>query len=161
MKSGLSWIVVVLLIAVIGVLIWMLYASPVSAPTDINATSTPSTQNGTGGTGALHERVVVTAPESGQRVFENFTVTGEAPGNWFFEASFPIKVLDENGNTLVTVVATALTDWMTTEQVPFKAEVSIDGYTGPATLVLLRDNPSGLPENDDALEVEIVIEATQ
>lgn len=161
MKSGLSWIIVVLLLVVVGVLAWMLYATPVVAPTIETATSTGALNDDadiTPTTGALHERVRVTAPESGQPVFQNFSVTGEAPGNWYFEASFPIKIVDPNGNTVATGIATALTEWMTTEQVPFKADITVASYTGPATLVLLRDNPSGLPENDDSLSIPIVIQ---
>jgi len=33
----------------------------------------------------------------------------------------------------------------------------VGGYTGPATLILIRDNPSGLPEHDDSLPIPIVI----
>ncbi len=89
---------------------------------------------------------------------KSFTVTGEAPGNWYFEASFPIQVRDKDNNKIGQTTGQAQSDWMTTEQVPFKADIAIEGYSGPATLVLLRDNPSGMPENDDSLEIPIVIQ---
>ncbi len=48
---------------------------------------------------------------------------------------------------------------MTTEQVAFSSNIIVEGsYRGPATLILLKDNPSGLPEHDDALEIPIVIQ---
>ncbi|MBV9159311.1 MAG: hypothetical protein JO019_01805, partial [Candidatus Kaiserbacteria bacterium] len=46
----------------------------------------------------------------------------------------------------------------TTGQVTFTAQVSISGYKGPATLVLSKDNPSGLPQNDDSVSIPITIQ---
>ncbi len=86
-------------------------------------------------------------------------VAGSAPGNWFFEASFPIQVRDKDNNKIAQGVAQAQGEWMTTEQVSFTSTITLSTpYSGPATLVLMRDNPSGLPENDDALEIPIVIQ---
>ncbi len=88
-----------------------------------------------------------------------FDVVGQAPGNWYFEASFPVQVRDEEGNVVGRAVAQAQGDWMTTGAVPFTASVTIDAaYHGAANLILLKDNPSGLPEHDDAVEISIVIE---
>jgi len=42
--------------------------------------------------------------------------------------------------------------------VPFTAQVTVEDYSGPATLVLLKDNPSGLPENDDSVSFSVVIQ---
>src|SRR4051812_27006014 len=49
------------------------------------------------------------------------TVTG---GGWFFEASFPIQVLDGDGRVIGTGHAQALSDWMSTGTVPFSASIS-------------------------------------
>jgi len=144
-------------IVVIAVLAWLLIATPAHAPTIEQATST--VQNATTSPNVpLHARVAVSEPKSGATVGKSFNVAGEAPGNWYFEATFPIQVRDPNDNVIGRVGASAQGDWMTTDQVAFKATIYLDGtYTGPATLVLMRDNPSGLPENDDALEIPIVI----
>jgi eight-cysteine-cluster-containing protein len=84
------------------------------------------------------------------------TVTGKARGSWYFEASFPVKVYDANDKLLGSVPAQAQGDWMTTEFVPFLAVVS---FTKPTTetgfLVLEKDNPSGLAENDAQLRIPI------
>jgi len=95
--------------------------------------------------------------EAGKKV----RITGEARGYWFFEGDFPFEIQDKNGNVLFESYATAEGDWMTEEFVPFNTtEFSLDGsYTGVATLILRRDNPSGLPENDDELIVPIIIVA--
>lgn len=90
---------------------------------------------------------------------KEFGVIGKARGYWFFEGSFPIELLDKDDKTLVIAVAKAEGEWMTEDFVPFKALIKapID-YIGPATLVLRKDNPSGLPENDASISFPITVE---
>lgn len=91
-------------------------------------------------------------------VGKDFTVTGTARG-WYFEASFPVEVRSPSGALLAAGPATAQGDWMTTDPVPFVAPLSVTSdYIGPATLILRRDNPSGLPENDASISFPITIE---
>lgn len=164
MKSNALWglIIIALVIAAVG--LWVLMdatQTPGTATTTQNqngATTPTSTQNGPLTSDQLKARVVVDAPKANARVPKSFTVTGKAPGPWYFEASFPIEVRSATGTVLVQKPATALTDWMTTDDVAFKVELTVTGYTGPATLVLHRDNPSGLPENDASVSIPIVIE---
>lgn len=89
-------------------------------------------------------------------VHSPLTVQGEARGNWYFEASFPVKLYDADGKELAAIPAQAQGDWMTTEFVPF--EVTLE-FTQPSTdtgaLVLKKDNPSGLPEHDDQLVIPV------
>ena len=104
------------------------------------------------------ENVKVVLPLPGGTVLKEFTVTGYARGNWFFEASFPVEVHNPNGNVVGRGLATAEGEWMTTDFVPFDAPVIIENYFGPATLVLIKDNPSGLPEHDDSVSFSIVVQ---
>ncbi len=64
--------------------------------------------------------------------------------------------LDENGKELAIAVATAKTNWMTTDFVDFEAVLS---FPTPATqtgnLIFKKDNPSGLPEHDDELDMPV------
>jgi len=77
-------------------------------------------------------------------------------GNWYFEASFPVMIFDANGEKLGVVPAQAKGDWMTTEFVPFEATLTFDKpTTATGTLVLLKDNPSGLPENDNSISIPV------
>lgn len=89
-----------------------------------------------------------------------FTVTGHARGPWFFEASFPVEVRDPQNNVIGRGIAQADGEWMTTEFVPFTAPITMTPgtYVGPAVLVLIKDNPSGLPEHDDSVSFPIVIQ---
>ena len=77
----------------------------------------------------------------------------------FFEASFPIEVLDATGTSLVIGVTQAQGEWVTENFVPFKANINIpQSYMGKATLVLKKDTPSGLSEHDVSISFPITIE---
>lgn len=87
-------------------------------------------------------------------------ITGEARGYWFFEASFPVEILDGNGNKIASTYATAQGEWMTEDFVPFVSEeIVFDApLTKNGTLILHKDNPSGLPEHDDKLFIPITFD---
>lgn len=106
------------------------------------------------------DMIRVETPHPGGVVGKEFVVTGEARGNWYFEASFPIEIQTEDGNVLGGSYATAQGDWMTNDFVAFQSEI-IDlpsAFRGPAWLILRKDNPSGLPENDASVWIPIVVE---
>ena len=162
MNTRFGWISILVLTAIVGILAYLLFTIPAAEDTPSGISTTTSTESDTetpSGDAPMHERVWVTSPKSGASVGKTFVVAGSAPGPWFFEASFPVQVIDKDGNKIASTFATAQGDWMTTDLVTFTSNVTISGsYTGPATLVLLKDNPSGLPEHDDALEIPIVIQ---
>lgn len=97
-------------------------------------------------------------PRPNQEIESPLSIRGEARGYWFFEASFPVVLTDGDGLIIAQGIATAQGEWMTEDFVPFEAalefEKSEDNDKG--TLILRKDNPSGLPEYDDALEVPII-----
>ncbi|MFA6039322.1 MAG: Gmad2 immunoglobulin-like domain-containing protein [Candidatus Peribacteraceae bacterium] len=100
--------------------------------------------------------VTLTQPQPGDTVSSPLTVSGEARGRWFFEASFPVKLLDGDGAIIAQGIAEAQGDWMTADFVPFMATLTFDPpATSAGTLVLERDNPSGLPENDASVQVPV------
>ncbi len=99
----------------------------------------------------------VTAPQPGALVTSPLTVTGTVTGGgWFFEASFPVKVLDGNGTIIGTGLAEAQADWMSTSSVPFTAIVQFSAPRyATGTVVLSKDNPSGMPQNDMSLNIPV------
>ncbi len=108
---------------------------------------------------ASAEAITIENPFPGAVTGKSFTVMGKARGMWYFEASFPIELRDQNGKVIATGIAQAQGDWMTTEFVPYKAQISApNSYMGAATLVLKKDNPSGLPDKDASMSVPITIE---
>ena len=103
--------------------------------------------------------IMVELPFPGAVTGKEFSVIGRARGMWFFEASFPIEVRDRNNALLAQGIATAGSDWMTEEFVPFRADLKVlDSYIGPATLILKKDNPSGMPEKDASISFPFTIE---
>jgi hypothetical protein len=100
--------------------------------------------------------IKIDSPRPNTVVTSPLGVTGQARGTWYFEAVFPIKLLDADGNVLVQIPAQAQGDWMTESFVPFKATLEFTApTTDTGTLVLEKDNPSGLPEHADSLIVPV------
>lgn len=102
------------------------------------------------------ETLNVEQPEIDQMVASPLTVTGEATGTWYFEASFPIEIVSPDGVRLGQSFVQAQDDWMTESLVPFEGEITFDsrGYT-EGFLVFHRDNPSGLPEFDSSQQIPV------
>lgn len=98
-------------------------------------------------------------PRPNQTISSPLTVKGQARGFWFFEASFPVLLVDWDGRIISEGIAQADGEWMTTEFVPFTATLTFavdkNVYSDRGAIILKKDNPSGLPENDDALEIPI------
>lgn len=98
----------------------------------------------------------VSTPTADAVVSSPLVVTGEARGSWFFEATFPVTLLDADGKPLVRGFAQAQGEWMTEDFVPFKAELV---FTAPAgatgTLLIEKANASGLPEHAGELRIPI------
>jgi len=97
----------------------------------------------------------------GKSISSPLAVTGFAKGNWFFEASFPIVIVDWDGRIIGRGIATAKDDWMTERFVRFEGEITFEKPAGAeersrrGAAIFRRDNPSDLPENDAALEISI------
>ena len=100
--------------------------------------------------------IVLFTPQPGTTIRSPLVIAGEARGNWFFEASFPLILVDGEGREIASSFATAQGEWMTTNFVPFTTTLI---FSSPATsegeLVLKKDNPSGLPEHDDELRIPV------
>jgi len=108
------------------------------------------------------DEVLLTMPKLNQVVISPLIVEGQAGGNWFFEASFPIELIDDQGKVLGQGHVQALSDWMTSDFVPFKGEINYQvAATTTGKLVLKRDNPSGLPQNDKKIEMPVLISPSQ
>lgn len=102
------------------------------------------------------DQIKVTKPEPNQIVESPIIIEGEARGSWFFEGVFPIMLLDSNRNAIARHFAQAQDEWMTEDFVPFKAQIEFEKpATDTGVLVLEKDNPSGLSENDAKIEIPV------
>lgn len=118
-------------------------------------------------------RVELPAPMS--VITSPLTIRGEARGYWFFEGDFPITLTNWDGLIIAEWYASFVHDpedpestWMTMEFVPFEGtltfenpsfpDVESDHFSKRGYLIFHRNNPSDLPENDDALEIPVFFE---
>lgn len=106
----------------------------------------------------MQDMVVSENPRPNQTVSSPLSIKGRARGNYFFEASFPVTLVDENGEILSEGFVTADEEWMTEDFVPFTGELEFTPSGARGTLLLKRNNPSDLPENDAVLEIPVVFE---
>lgn len=102
-------------------------------------------------------RVQVINPVPGQEIASPVTMKGSVTGGgWFFEATFPIRVVDADGTVLGQGQAQAESEWTSTGTVSFVATFSFfvpHSVTG--TVVFSKDNPSGLPQNAESFSVPV------
>ncbi len=101
--------------------------------------------------------IKVNTPLPGQVVTSPLSVDGEARGIWFFEATFPIRLVDSNGQEIAVGYAQARDNWMTADYVPFEGQLNFKAPmdTNNGFLVLEKANASGLPEHADELRINI------
>lgn len=131
---------------------------------DINQEPSNTGDNSTGFTtttvGELAESVTVTTLLENSIIASPLTIEGTAPGNWFFEASAPVTVVNRDGLIIWEWYITASGDWMTTNLVPFYGTISYN--FDPATpynygrLILKRNNASDDPLLDSSLEIPVL-----
>ncbi len=100
--------------------------------------------------------IQVETPRANETISSPLVIKGKARGAWFFEASFPVKLYDGQGKLLAATTAQAKSDWASEDFVPFEAKLEfLPPETGKGTLVLEKDNPSGLAENADELRMPV------
>ena len=139
----------------------LLTAPTSTTPTPTSTNPTPTSTNPTP-TSSISDLIRVTQPQPNASITSPVIIEGRARGNWFFEASFPVRIVDANGRTLGSGAAQAQGNWMTTEFVPFRIVLDYSvPTTTRGTLILEKDNPSGLRENARELRIPIVFGAQQ
>ncbi len=109
------------------------------------------------------EMIVLSVPAPNSVVMNPLQIQGKARGPWFFEGSFPVTLTNWDGLIIAEGIATAEGEWMTEEFVPFSVSLKYENpykvgdpdFMKRGSLILKKDNPSGLSEHDDALEIPI------
>lgn len=108
-------------------------------------------------------KIIVSSPLPNATLTNSpFYIKGRAVGNWFFEASAPVEVVNWDGLIIGGgyISVDDGYDWMTTEFVPFSGSISYDAsQLGPykyGWIIMKKDNPSGEPQFDDSLEFKIL-----
>lgn len=104
-----------------------------------------------------HDDILVHSPQSGDTASCPILIKGEARGPWYFEASFPVHLYDEQGQLIASTQASATEEWMTEAFVPFEVELYYSSDAESGRLVLMRSNASGLPEYDEEVEIPVML----
>jgi hypothetical protein len=121
-------------------------------------------------TATSSNEISVTNPQPNQTINSPLTVEGKAIGSWFFEASFPIELVSDQGKVFGQSFVQAQSDpsheggvnWMTENFVSFKGELNYQTVaTTTGKLILKNDNPSGLAQNDKKIEIPVLISPSQ
>ncbi len=101
--------------------------------------------------------IIISSPVKDSQISSPLSITGRARGGWFFEGSFPITLLDSYKNVIAEGHVTAQGEWMTEDFVKFIGNIQFNNYIKGAKgfLVLKKDNPFGLSENDASIEIPI------
>lgn len=102
--------------------------------------------------------LLISAPESGQLISSPLVIKGRVSGSWFFEASLPISLVDSNDLVIAKHYVSADGEWMTSNPVSFSGEISFtinEETTDSGYLIIHKNNPSGLSENDGAIKMPI------
>ncbi|MBU2101387.1 Gmad2 immunoglobulin-like domain-containing protein [Patescibacteria group bacterium] len=103
------------------------------------------------------DMIIVNLPKAGGVITSPLTISGEARGYWFFEATAPVVLVDWDGLIIAEGYIQAEGDWMTEEFVPFTGTLEFEKptYGDTGSLIIRRDNPSDLRRNDAAVEMPI------
>ena len=157
-NNNILYIILALIVLALGV--WFLTSrTPVTTPPPGNGGNNGGSQNGGNNNGGQNDKsdlIVVTSQKANDTIQSPITIEGKARGNWYFEASFPVRIVDANGKVLLSSYMEAGSDWMTTEFVPFKKTLTFTKATAPTgEIILEKDNPSGLPEHANELRIPI------
>lgn len=147
-----------------AIIVLGLYIFLASKPAEAPTTDTPAVPDDQAEEIAEKDDLIrLVSPKANGTVSSPLTLTGEARGMWFFEASFPVDIVNWDGLIIGSGIAQAQGEWMTEEYVPFTATLEFENpysagdpdFMKRGWIILQKDNPSGLPENDNALEVPI------
>lgn len=104
---------------------------------------------------SLSEVVQLESPTSDSLVTSPLTVKGKAINTWFFEASIPVGLLDDQGNEIVMQGVMTNEDWMSDGMHAFETQLSFVTSAKTGFVVIRKDNPSGDPERDAEVRIPV------
>jgi hypothetical protein len=99
----------------------------------------------------------VAAPTVGARVQSPLTVSGVAPGDWYFEAVFPLQLMDADGKVVAEAPARAQTDWTAPGDKAFTGELSFDVRVETPAVVILQEDMPGEEAGAPPREVRVPV----
>lgn len=120
-------------------------ASEAERPTEVEKDTT-----------GIPDLLIVEQPSKNEEISSPLMIKGKARGSWYFEGQFPVELVSGDGKLLAKGSAKAEGEWMTSDFVPFSAEVEFQAAGAKqGALILRRSNASGLPENDRSYRLPV------
>ena len=106
----------------------------------------------------VQDLIDLETPRPNEKISSPLVIRGDALGNWFFEGDFPVILTDWDGKIIAEGFVSSKGEWMVEGLVPFGGELIFEkpDFDERGTLILKKDNPSDLPEHDNALEIPIL-----
>ena len=125
-------------------------ASNIPTIVDVNPLNDPT---------PLSEMISFVGLGPGGHITSPYTLRGRAVSGWYFEGSFPVQLLAEDGTVIAEAPAAAQEDWMQEGWVPYRATLKWNAKPDTkAKLVLSLDNPAEEGEGKRrALEIPVVL----
>ncbi len=148
----------VAVVILLGLLIFIPSAKgPAAVPGSAVATSTTAAMTTQQLTLSPDGHVAISLPHAGDLVTSPAAIEGTVVGGgWFFEASFPITIVDADGTVLGQASAQALGDWTSTGTVPFAASVPFTTpHSATGTIFFAKYNASGNPKDVGSFSMEV------
>lgn len=107
------------------------------------------------------QQIVLENPNLNEVISSPLILTGKVKGTWLFEATAPIVLVDWDRKIIGESFIETNDDWMTEDFVSFSGEIKFEkpedmgDFSDKGTLIFKKANPSGLPQNDDAVETNV------
>lgn len=103
--------------------------------------------------------IVIETPKPYQKVQNPIYIKGKVKGNFFFEATFPVRIEDENGNIVKNSYIMTKENWMSEDFVSFETTINIDELKIKRGFIIFeKANPSGLKENKFLIKIPVYFE---
>lgn len=105
---------------------------------------------------STNQTIQVSAPTQNEKITSPLNIEGKAEGTWYFEAVFPVKLVNSKGYEIASCLAQADGLWMTEKFVPFRCQLNFatEGHDS-GKVIFEKSNPSDLPENNGSFEVPV------
>jgi len=99
---------------------------------------------------ADYSDVEIKSPLAGSTISDMLVVKGAIPGSWYFEANAHFRILNNTFKEIAVGNIQAMSDWMTTQRVPFDLTVPVTSlnYKGDATIIIESENVQGDEEGE-------------
>ncbi len=100
--------------------------------------------------------------KDGDTVDEGFQIKGRVSGEWFFEGTFPVRVLNTQGEIIESLIAASEGGWMTSNLVDFTFTLDLDlDKESIVKIVFEKSNASNLVENDDSASITVTVKPVE